>query len=62
MELLSRNGRDCGSASAHSFGAPQRNFHDAADQVVGIRLCDFNARRVPGFRDLSTGQLYIRQV
>src|SRR5712692_930734 len=57
-----RNWRHRRSYLASSCGRPRKNFHDAADQVVGVRLGDFNARDVPCFRDFPTRQLNVRKV
>src|SRR5713226_16634 len=50
------------SDRAISRSGPRQNFDDAADQVVGVRLGNFHASGIPGFRDFSIRQFNIREV
>jgi hypothetical protein len=57
-----RNRRHWRSARASPCGWPGQNLSDPADQVVGVRLGNFNAGDVAGFRDFSARQFNVREV
>src|SRR5260370_41135037 len=57
-----RNRRHRHRVEACPGSRPRQNLRHAANQVVSIRLGNFHASNVAGFRDFSAGQFNIRQV